>query len=90
MNLTELVALLQKAPLVAAELAAVGTSVSAAVGGIGTAIEHAGETFGLPGVERFGQRLEALGTDFPKLWRGSRFSAYLADRVAKLSNQSAP
>lgn len=82
MTLPELLAVLQKAPAVLAELTAIGTAVSATIGATGTAIEHIGETLGSDVLERFGQRLEAIGTDFPKLWRGSRFSKYV-DNAAK-------
>lgn len=77
MTLPELLALVQKAPVVAAELVAVGSAVSVFVGAVGTGLEHIGELTGSAALEKFGQRLEALGTDLPKFWRGSRFSKYI-------------
>jgi len=75
MDPAQLFALIEKTPAALAELSAVGLAVSAAVGACGTAVEHLGATLARPGLEKFGQRLEAWGTDFPKLWRGSRYTA---------------
>ena len=60
----------QKAPEVIAELAA----VSLAIGAFGTALEHAGEVLKLHVLVVVGQRLEALFGDLPKMLRGSRYS----------------
>lgn len=67
MTLAEVV---QHAPEVIAELAA----VSVAIGAFGTALEHAGEVLRQPWLVAVGQRLEAVFGDLPKLLRGSRFS----------------
>ncbi len=74
MTLPELLALLQKAPAALAELSAAAVAVSMAVGGLGTTIEHVGVTAGALWLEKLGQRLEAVGTDVPKLIRGSRYT----------------
>lgn len=66
--------LLTKAPGVIAELSAAAMAISVAVGGIGTALETLGVATSKLWLERFGQRLEALGTDVPKLLKGSRYT----------------
>lgn len=83
MNAAELLTLLQKAPAAVAELSAAAVSLSLAVGGIGTALEHFGVSTSQLWLERFGQRLEALGTDIPKLIRGSRYTDDLEETATK-------
>ncbi len=42
------------------------------LGLVGTLLEQAGTALNKPGLTKFGQRLEGLGTDLPKAIRGSR------------------
>lgn len=86
MTATELLAALQKAPAAIAEASALAMAASLVVGGVGTALETFGVATSQLWLERFGQRLEAIGTDVPKLLRGSRYTNDIvatADKAAK-------
>jgi len=54
-------------------------AVSVCVGPLGSLIELFGTSFKVSALVAFGQRLEALGADLPKLIRGSRATAMLKD-----------
>lgn len=72
MTLTEFLAMLGRSPEIMLLVLAFAQAVSFALGLIGTAIEELGAKAKWPGVEVFGQRVEAFFADLPKLWRGSR------------------
>ncbi len=72
MTLVELLGLLLRSPDTLLLLVALLTSLSFSLGAIGTALEVFGAATGRPRLERFGQRIEALFSELPKLWRGSR------------------
>lgn len=50
-------------------------AVAVGIGAVGSLLEAAGGALKRPGLVAFGQRLEALGVDLPKLVRGSRLTA---------------
>lgn len=54
-------------------------AVAVCVGPLGSFVELIGETFKWPALIAFGQRLEALGADLPKLIRGSRANKLQAE-----------
>jgi hypothetical protein len=54
-------------------------AVAVCVGPLGSFLELVGETFGWARLVAFGQRLEALGADLPKLIRGSRATKLKAE-----------
>ncbi len=72
MSFAELLSTLFKSPELLAVLLASLTAVSFALGAVGTAIEELGAAMRWPHIERLGQRIEALFSELPKLWRGSR------------------
>lgn len=84
MTFAELLSVLAKSPELIAILLAGLTAISFAMGAVGTAIEELGAVMKWPFVERLGQRIEALFSELPKLWRGSR--APLRSVQAKDSN----
>ncbi len=72
MTFADLLSRLFASPETLGLLLAACTALSMALGAVGTAIEAVGAAMHWPLVERFGQRVESLFTDLPKLWRGSR------------------
>jgi|1185.fasta_scaffold379912_2 hypothetical protein len=60
----------------------------ACIGLLGTGLEALGEWKKLPKLIAFGQRLESISTDAPKLLRGSRFTnATVADIAKKVESE---
>jgi hypothetical protein len=57
-----------------AEFLQVLGALTLTIGPVGTALEAIGTALGLARLVAFGQRLEALGHDLPKLVRGSRYT----------------
>jgi hypothetical protein len=49
-------------------------AVALTIGPLGSFLELAGEAFKWPKLVAFGQRLESIGADLPKLIRGSRLT----------------
>lgn len=93
MTFAELTAIVEKAPELVAAAAAAGIAVSVAVGALGTQLENLGAKLGLLWLERLGQRLEAVGSDLPKLRSGSRYTNDILARVEaglKMRDQGAP
>jgi len=81
MSLPELLALLQKSPELLAQLFALVIALSFAVGAFGTGLESLGEAHGWQWLEKLGQRIEAVGSEVPKLLRGSRYTNEVNERV---------
>ncbi len=64
-------------PLLVLALKALG--ITGSIGLLGTLLESIGERFGYPKLVRFGQGLEGIAADIPKLIRGSRATKLQAE-----------
>ena len=70
------------------QLLAAVLALLVAIGSLGSALEALGERLQSAPLVAIGQRLEAFGTDVPKLIRGSRLTKYIAAKVANWGAKS--
>jgi hypothetical protein len=64
-------------PLVVYQICAVIVALWPLVGAVGTVLENVGDILKRPRLQAWGQRLEAIFVDWPKVIRGSRITRLL-------------